>query len=77
MITKQKELYKFLQLTRRNAAMTDKYFADFPLRVPKSFVKRMTHADIHDPLLCQILPDKRELDHNVGFRVDPCNMRYC
>ncbi len=71
MITKQKELYKFLQLSRKNAAMTDQDFTNFPLRVPKSFVKRMKSADSHDPLLCQILPDKRELDNNVGFSVDP------
>ncbi|HET6422627.1 MAG TPA: EF-P beta-lysylation protein EpmB [Planctomycetaceae bacterium] len=42
----------------------------FPLRVPESYVARMTIGDLHDPLLRQVLPLNSEEDVVVGFEVD-------
>ncbi|WP_232819352.1 EF-P beta-lysylation protein EpmB [Saccharospirillum mangrovi] len=45
--------------------------ADFPLRVPLSFVRRMRLKDPHDPLLRQVLPTEAEIDPQPGFQDDP------
>lgn len=44
---------------------------DFKLRVPWPFVERMVKADLHDPLLQQVLPLEQELNHSPGFTHDP------
>lgn len=44
---------------------------DFPLRVPRGFVRRMNRGDPHDPLLLQILPVHAETATPVGFHTDP------
>ena len=45
--------------------------AAFPLKVPRSFVARMTPGDPHDPLLRQVLPSAAELVNVPGFGPDP------
>lgn len=45
--------------------------AQFPLRVPHSFVSRMNKGDPADPLLLQILPSNRELTPVPGYSSDP------
>jgi EF-P beta-lysylation protein EpmB len=45
--------------------------ADFPLRVPHSFIARMRRGDPADPLLLQVLADPRELEPAAGFVADP------
>jgi len=45
--------------------------ADFPLRVPRSFVERMRYGDRHDPLLRQVLPIVTERESAVGYGTDP------
>lgn len=45
--------------------------AQFPLRVPESFVRRMRHGDVHDPLLRQVLPLGEENLAVEGFGGDP------
>jgi EF-P beta-lysylation protein EpmB len=47
------------------------FAADFPLRVPISFVARMRHGDAEDPLLRQVLPVGAERHHAPGYSVDP------
>ena len=44
---------------------------EFPLRVPRSFVRRMRHGDANDPLLRQILPLALESVDRAGFVADP------
>ncbi len=44
---------------------------DFPLRVPRGFVKRMARGAIHDPLLRQVLPVSEETQQIKGFCHDP------
>lgn len=45
--------------------------ADFPLRVPISYVRRMQVGNPHDPLLRQVLPTQAEIDPQPGFQDDP------
>lgn len=47
--------------------------SDFPLFVPKNFVKRMEIGNPHDPLLRQIVPVDDELRVVDGFSVEPLN----
>lgn len=42
----------------------------FPLRVPESYLARMTPGDGNDPLLRQVLPLDVEADEVLGFTVD-------
>jgi EF-P beta-lysylation protein EpmB len=44
---------------------------DFPLRVPRGFVKRMARGDSHDPLLLQVLPTAAEAAQSPGYHYDP------
>ena len=44
--------------------------AQFPLRVPRGFVARMRHGDVHDPLLRQVLPLDEEMRAAPGFSLD-------
>ena len=45
--------------------------ADFPLRVPRSFIARMRRGDANDPLLLQVLASPRELAPVSGYVTDP------
>ena len=45
--------------------------ADFPLRVPHSFISRMKRSDPADPLLRQVLSMPQELLNAAGFVADP------
>lgn len=44
---------------------------DFPLRVPRGFVRRMRRGDPNDPLLKQVLPLQAEQRVQAGFVADP------
>lgn len=44
--------------------------AQFPLRVPRGFIKRMRHGDASDPLLRQVLPLDDEDRIVPGFELD-------
>lgn len=43
----------------------------FTLRVPRAFVNKMQVGDANDPLLRQVLPDKREQIKTTGYLADP------
>jgi EF-P beta-lysylation protein EpmB len=45
--------------------------AEFPLRVPLSFVERMEPGNIDDPLLRQVLPVAEENTDHPGYSRDP------
>lgn len=64
-------LLELLQLTSEDLpenALTD---ANFPLRVPLSYVRRMRPGDPADPLLAQVLPMESENRPQPGFVDDP------
>src|SRR5690349_15708474 len=45
--------------------------ADFPLRIPHSYIARMRHGDPRDPLLRQVLATSAERLSVPGFVADP------
>jgi EF-P beta-lysylation protein EpmB len=49
--------------------------ADFPLRIPHSYVARMRPGDPHDPLLRQVLATSAERMPVAGFVTDPLQER--
>ena len=65
------ELLKILQITPDDLPDDIDHDAEFSLRVPHSYVERMTRGDPHDPLLRQVLPLKIENKQSSGFAADP------
>lgn len=65
------ELFAQLELDPAQLPAALQACSDFPLRVPRSFVERMAKGDWQDPLLQQVLPQGRELEHQPGFSTDP------
>lgn len=49
----------------------DDKVGDFPIKVPRRFVDKMTPGDINDPLLRQVLPSFAETIEVTGFVTDP------
>lgn len=47
----------------------------FPMLVPQAFIDRMRPGDRRDPLLRQVLPDRREEQASPGFSDDPVGDR--
>lgn len=65
------ELLAALELDSRDLG-ADEGSMDFPLRVPRSFVRRMKKGDPNDPLLRQVLPTLLEKEpHSPGYSRDP------
>jgi EF-P beta-lysylation protein EpmB len=65
------ELCRLLNLEPRLALAARAGAVDFPLRVPRGFVRRMRPGDPDDPLLRQVLPVGAELTQTAGFEADP------
>ncbi|TKS54147.1 EF-P beta-lysylation protein EpmB [Luteimonas yindakuii] len=65
-----RELLGLLGLDALAARVPDAACAQFPLRVPRSFVARMRPGDPADPLLRQVLPLDDELRPAPGFDLD-------
>lgn len=59
-----------LRLSAQSANEVKAACRDFPLLVPESYLERMRPGDPSDPLLLQVLPDRRELLEQPGFSVD-------
>ena len=65
-----RELLAMLSLDGLASGISDEAAAQFPLRVPRSFVARMRHGDPQDPLLRQVLPVLDEERIVPGFGLD-------
>ncbi|MEY3018503.1 MAG: hypothetical protein RL336_1638 [Pseudomonadota bacterium] len=65
------ELLAALQLDKNALDVSQKAAADFPLRVPASYVAKMRSGDPNDPLLRQVLPLGAEMNLVDGFSADP------
>ena len=68
-ITSYTELFKLINLNNElvnKLIIHNKFLLSFPLLVTRSFINRISHNDINDPLLLQILPSNKEIiiDHN-------------
>lgn len=71
-VTTGHELITSLNLDPQYLPDANRAALDFPIRVPKAYLTRITPADIDDPLLRQVLPLKEE-NHPAptGFVLDP------
>jgi EF-P beta-lysylation protein EpmB len=65
------ELLQLLALPPELLPAAQQAAAQFPLRVPRSYVARMQKGNPADPLLRQVLPLGEELVAANGFSVDP------
>ena len=65
------ELLELLDLDPEAVGASTEAGLDFPLRVPRGFVDRMTPGDPDDPLLLQVLPRKEETVEQAGWGDDP------
>lgn len=48
----------------------------FPFRVPRAFAARMLSGDSEDPLLRQVITERKEFDQSPGFRTDPLDEQH-
>ncbi|AMX01446.1 EF-P beta-lysylation protein EpmB [Microbulbifer thermotolerans] len=71
LVTDPAELIELLGLDPAQLPQALRASGDFPLRVPRPFLKRMRRRDPSDPLLLQVLPGAPELQVNTGFSADP------
>lgn len=70
-ITDPAELLTLLQLDPASLPAALAAARDFPVRVPRSYLRRMTPGDPHDPLLHQVLARAEELELTPGYSADP------
>lgn len=70
-ITSPQELCEALALDSEEFQKRLSGSAQFPLRVPRSFVARMEKGNWHDPLLLQVLPLAKEREATPHFCQDP------
>lgn len=71
LVTSPAALCDALQLRPGQLGWSDAAAREFPLRVPRAFLARITPGDPHDPLLLQVLAGTRELETAPGFGPDP------
>jgi EF-P beta-lysylation protein EpmB len=70
-ITSRDELLAAVGLSAGQLPPADGACEDFPIKVPRSFVRRMRVGDPRDPLLLQVLSSREELLVTPGYSRDP------
>lgn len=70
-ITSRRELLEALGLSADSIGSPDGADADFPVKVPHNFVRRMRPGDPRDPLLLQVLSTAQEMADSPGYLRDP------
>ncbi len=70
-VTDPKILLNLLQISPEKYLQHFKARKLFPVRVPRSFIKRMKKGDINDPLLKQVMPSSQEFLVTDGYSSDP------
>ncbi len=70
-VTRLPELAGMLGLPLASLPVSNSAQSAFPLRVPRGYVARMRKGDPADPLLRQVLPDRKEELSVDGFGLDP------
>ncbi|HEY7776496.1 MAG TPA: EF-P beta-lysylation protein EpmB [Kineobactrum sp.] len=71
LVTSADALLDHLQLRPGQVGWSEQAARDFPLRVPRAFMRRMVKGDPTDPLLLQVLAGRQELLPSPGFGRDP------
>jgi EF-P beta-lysylation protein EpmB len=69
-VTDTDELCRILSLSARTIT-ADTVPSEYPLRVPRPFIKLMKPGNARDPLLLQVLPQNAENVRTGGFSQDP------
>ena len=75
-VTDPAELCRLVGLSPSVAVAAGRAESDFPLLVPRTYLARIRPGDPRDPLLLQVLPEERELDHPPEFMPDPLGEAY-
>lgn len=72
-VTNCLELFKLINLDPLDPKLISNNIIHnkFPFLVTKSFIKRIRHNDIHDPLLLQVLPSSNETQSAPHYVEDP------
>ena len=70
-VTDALELCRLLDLEPDQLNLSQEASAQFPFKVPRSFIARMQPGDPRDPLLLQVLHQQSELIDVPGFIADP------
>ncbi len=70
-VTDPKELLELLSLSESNLPIGRMALQQFPLKVPRPFVDKMTPGDWNDPLLLQVWPAQSEEKPSQGYVTDP------
>ena len=70
-VSSGEELLRLLDLPLDSSGYSDLAAADFPVKVPHSFISRMQPGNPNDPLLRQVLGHPDELLPAAGFSDDP------
>ena len=70
-VSSGRELLSLLGLNAENSGHSELAAADFPVKVPRSFIARMEAGNPNDPLLKQVLGHRDELIPTPGFTDDP------
>ena len=65
------ELLALLGLSGQLAAIDKAQIRQFPVRVPRSYIKKMRYGDASDPLLRQVFPLIDEAFRVDGYKADP------
>ncbi|MDC0598275.1 EF-P beta-lysylation protein EpmB [Gammaproteobacteria bacterium] len=71
LITDPQELLALLALDEKQTGLSLKALQDFPLRVPRPYLSRISPGNPADPLLLQVLPSQQEEHFFPGFSNDP------
>ena len=71
LVTDPNELLQLLQLNEADLPVGRAAAAQFPLKVPRPFVKKMQLGQWDDPLLLQIWPAQAEEQFSAGYVFDP------
>ena len=70
-VTSGEQLLAMLALKTAQVGFSPGACADFALKVPLAFVRRMETGNPEDPLLLQVLANQLELQQTPGYRRDP------
>lgn len=70
-ITSPRQLLAMLDLAPEDVGYSPDAAAEFALKVPVAFVRRMHPGDPQDPLLLQVLAHEQEIIQTPGFGTDP------
>ena len=71
LITKVAELRRYAGLDGSPSPAMQAAARDFPVRVPRSYLRRAEHGEARDPLLLQVLPSAEEQREVPGYGMDP------